>query len=421
EWILQKPKDYGRWNGIEVIVDTHVIETLPGNSLSYYPWDLKTYVQAFKHIIENCLQLSDLPVFFLRGSPTNVCILACENCHSTNIQDEQPGATIPFEMYKDLISAAMQQLGARFLRVNGGGDPSLAPYIGDLLYWLGEQDIKISMNTNGVILAEKGLIEVLAHLASGIWISHKAGDARSYEALTHRDAKYFDRVQKNIVLLGREIQNARRQDEVLFEVSAFVHPETVGTLYELTRAAKDAGANYFKLELHRPRFSDVLKSPYHSQKLYSDLDRILTLHDANFTTNAGLVPRVYKSSEELTSPPNQEICFVRNMQLWIGAATQPEGGQGTVGELTPCHEMFNHQRHPRIVHGYASTGEELVEIWGSKKRRNSIQIYPPRTSKTCCDPSIGKYCSTPAANVHFNRLYNAILRHPDATFRKIYI
>jgi len=85
----------------------------------------------------------------LQLSPTEICNLNCSFCSVK----ERGAETLD---YDKMISALDDfiELGIKSVEITGGGDPTMYPYINDLISYLHYKDISIGLITNGIELSK---------------------------------------------------------------------------------------------------------------------------------------------------------------------------------------------------------------------------------------------------------------------------
>lgn len=88
-----------------------------------------------------------IPPLHVQINPTNNCPLNCSFCSCKNMDRT---AEMPLAELIE-ISAKLIRLGARAFTITGGGDPLAHKHITKYVKWLFDQEIEISLVTNGVL------------------------------------------------------------------------------------------------------------------------------------------------------------------------------------------------------------------------------------------------------------------------------
>lgn len=161
---------------------------------------------------------------------TNRCNSNCYFCNQLYLRSQNNGFDL--SVLKQLISD-LRDSGLRAVRLSGGGEPTVYPFLEDLLDFLHDSRITIArLNTNGIRLtAELSRLLINCGLKT-LQISLQAPTRESWSTVTGLDAREFDRVISNI----REFIAIDRNRSVKVHASFIVDVPTfdkIGTMVEL--------------------------------------------------------------------------------------------------------------------------------------------------------------------------------------------
>jgi len=135
----------------------------------------------------------DIP-FSLRIENTNFCNGRCYMCPHSTMSRKQ--GTMDRELYKKIIDQA-QEMGIRYINLHNFGEPLVdKDFIWKLKYAKAHQMEKVSTNTNGLLLNEKLIKELIKSGLDELYISVDAATKKTYQKI--RIGLDYEKVQKNI-------------------------------------------------------------------------------------------------------------------------------------------------------------------------------------------------------------------------------
>lgn len=176
---------------------------------------------------------------------TNSCSHRCPLCTSRDFLDTR---TMTLEQAKDII-LQLKAVGVRAMGLGGGGDPTCHPHLKEVIEFIAQNDIEVSLTTNGQLLND-GLIDTIIKHCTWIRVSLDADGPPMFKRMHGMDEASFNRVVENI---GKLVQTKRNLDsDIVLGVTYLIGPHTVEGVYKATALAKKLGVDYIRI---RPFFT----------------------------------------------------------------------------------------------------------------------------------------------------------------------
>lgn len=173
---------------------------------------------------------------FLRGcwlTTNRACNLRCKWCYAADT-GFKPSDDMPFEDAKKVVIFC-KEAGIRTI-ILLGGEPSIYPFIHDLIRFIKSQGLRSVMVTNGIVLADlKTAKKFVEDGLSSFSLSMKGNSKQEYLETTGFDGyDLFLRAIRNLCSLG-----------VKPLISQVLTPDNIATFPVAIRMAKEAGAKRF--------------------------------------------------------------------------------------------------------------------------------------------------------------------------------
>ncbi|MBM7557272.1 radical SAM protein [Halanaerobacter jeridensis] len=184
--------------------------------------------------------------FVVELDPTTQCNLDCLGCISEDILDNNRFSSERLmELGRELVKA-----GVKAIVLIGGGEPLSHPKIGDLIEFFGENDVKIGLTTNGILIDK--YIDVIAKYCSWTRVSVDAATDEMYQYLRpdKNGNSKFNKVISNMEMLaekkngilGYSFLIRTSEDGPNFERS------NISEVKKAAKLAKDIGCDYFEIK-----------------------------------------------------------------------------------------------------------------------------------------------------------------------------
>jgi len=196
--------------------------------------------------------------------PTTACNLACPGCISEDILNTKNSFSSQrlMELGKELKEA-----GVKGVILIGGGEPLSHPAIGDLIEYLGKNNIKIGITTNGVFIDK--YLNLIAKYASWTRVSIDASNQEMFNLLRpSKDNKSkFDKVIDNIKQLSKIKKGKVGFSFLIRSINEIgVNQSNIEQIYEAGVLAKNIGCDYFEI---KPSYN-YKNNSIHTLVKYSD-------------------------------------------------------------------------------------------------------------------------------------------------------
>ena len=175
---------------------------------------------------------------------TNRCSHRCPLCTSKAYLDDR---TMPTADAKRIV-AEVARLGAKAIGLGGGGDPTCHPDLAEVIDFIGEQGLEVSLNTNGQLL-DPAIIAAAVRRCTWIRVSLDAEGPATFKKTHGLGEEAYAQVVGNIRALVAE--KRRTGSEVTLGITYLLGPHTVAGAVQATRQVRDLGVDYMRL---RPFF-----------------------------------------------------------------------------------------------------------------------------------------------------------------------
>jgi len=177
--------------------------------------------------------------------PSNACNHGCTFCLSSYIHFDEFKGTDTFSrsiMPKDMMLGCIDdfdEMGVRAVNFTGGGDPTVNPNLGDLLYHTGGSSLESGLFTNGAIMHCFDLFDAFVDNLEWVRFSVDAGSRESYNRIRQiRDEDDWDKMLEN---LQRTIERKKQKNsEIVIGVGFVMTEDTIlgDSEYEIVNFAE---------------------------------------------------------------------------------------------------------------------------------------------------------------------------------------
>ncbi len=297
--------------------------------------------------------------------PSNACNHACSFCLSSYIHfDKYKGtetfsrATMPRDMLMSLCSDFVD-MGVRAVNWTGGGEPTLNRHLKEAIEYCGQNNIKMGMFTNGVLLDRWDMFEAIVDNMTWIRFSIDAGTKETYNSVRRvRHGQGWDKMVSNLRKLT-EI-NANSGYKIDIGVGYVISPDTYHEIVDFANFFKDFDLAYcqFKPEIIIREDGGVQRDKEFWLKevrpLLLQAEEIL---GDKFQING------YKMDDLEQDREN----FGRNYKKCLGSQIQP--CVGADGHVYVC---TNHRGWKQYSYGCLYDGDSFKQIWNNLHKRHSV-------------------------------------------------
>jgi MoaA/NifB/PqqE/SkfB family radical SAM enzyme len=195
---------------------------------------LKMRVFPFKNAI--CHHDPETLMIFV----TNRCNFNCNTCPFTNISPWSPPQNVP-DIPVELFSSIVDNYsGAKFIGIVGG-EPMLHPDLDKLIRIAAARKIGVNISTNGSLLSENKVNQLLDLPISSLNISIDAVDEHEFKRLRGGDSRTYQAVVKNAERFGTMKKSCN--PSLSFKLSFVTDSHNLDRIPECFDLARSVGAD----------------------------------------------------------------------------------------------------------------------------------------------------------------------------------
>lgn len=176
---------------------------------------------------------------------TNNCNHKCPLCTSRDFLDKR---TLSYEQVKDII-LQLKTVGVKAIGLGGGGDPTCHPNLKEVIEFIAQNDLEVSLTTNGQLLTAE-IIDAAIKNCTWIRVSLDSDSPTMFKRMHGMDEAAFYQVIGNISKLVKA--KRKLQSETVIGVTYLIGSHTVEGVYNATALVKKLGVNYIRI---RPFFT----------------------------------------------------------------------------------------------------------------------------------------------------------------------
>ncbi len=260
--------------------------------------------------------------------PTTVCDLACPGCISGKLLNKQK-----FSKERLLkLSEEFVEIGVKAVILIGGGEPLTHPAAGQVIEYLGKNDIQIGITTNGTLIDK--YIEPISEYSSWTRVSVDAASDPTFLHLrpTRSGISRFNQVIANMELLAKRKKGllgysfllrtkADGDNAAVAGLDKFGHItlSNVGEIYEAAKLAKEIGCDYFE---PKPSYDDnhylVTHAKEDMDRAREQIERCKELEDDNFYILESInLEQSLKSAQMDPQPKDYTFCPASDLRTLV--------------------------------------------------------------------------------------------------------
>ncbi|MGD9107895.1 MAG: radical SAM protein [Gammaproteobacteria bacterium] len=234
-------RQYGKWNAICAICNakTYVFYQ---NHAKMFPEQLDEWIKAIKSAYFN----QTLSPIRLDIDVTSNCSNNCIMCFSKKLNSKL-NSTLPLDQLKSIFDD-FKNLGGKSVRLTGGGDPLNHPKIIEIIKYLADLKLKITVETNGDLL-QGNIIKTIANYVHHLRISVDSFDNNSrYQVHKSNDkAHNYENLIKKIKTVHVEAIKFNREQELFIGATFIMLPENYRNISKFMCDMYDVGANWIAI------------------------------------------------------------------------------------------------------------------------------------------------------------------------------
>lgn len=234
-------KQYGKWNAICATCggDAYIFYQ---NHAKMFPEQLNDWIEAIK----NAYFKQTLSPVRLDIDITSHCSNDCVMCFSKKLNSEL-NSMLSLDKLK-LIFDDFKSLGGKSVRLTGGGDPLNHPNIVEIIKYLANLKLKITIETNGDLLQDD-IIKAIANYVHHLRISVDAVDDNSrYQVHKPNDKTHgYESLIKKIKMVHAEAAKLGREQKLFIGATFIMLPENYQGISKFMHNMHDAGVNWIAI------------------------------------------------------------------------------------------------------------------------------------------------------------------------------
>lgn len=273
---------------------------------------------------------------------TRACNYGCHFCYAM-LQENDRGLINKRVITEFLEDSA--EIGVKAISFVSDGESTISPAFIDGVQKGNELGISMAVGTNGFVLTESKLEEVLPHLTY-IRINISAGEKKRYAEIMGVKESYFDRVIQNI----RDMVRIKKKNKlsVTIGLQMVLMPEYADQIIPLAKLGKELQPDYLIIKHCSDNEDGELGVDYSAYKgIYDKLKEAEELSDDHYKV------RIKWSKIESGENRSYQRCYGAPFMIQISGS----------GLVAPCGMLFN-ERYKRFHIGNICD-TRFKDIWNS--------------------------------------------------------
>jgi radical SAM protein with 4Fe4S-binding SPASM domain len=330
--------------------------------------------RVLEHIKTGCTA----PVL-VEFDPSNACNHGCFFCLSGHIHLPESKGLPTFNrnmLTRDLMMRTCEELVAMDVRAvnwTGGGEPTANPALKECIEYLGKNNVKMGMFTNGTLIHTFDLFDTLLEHMTWVRFSIDAGSAETYDKIrrTIKGKNDWDIAFKNLgELLGRRDSMIRTPTTGSppfgpdIGVGFVITPDTYKGIVEFAKIFCGGGHLFSKVDYvqFKPEITVIEKGGEQNRVSFWQDEIVPRLDEAKKILGDKFQLNEYKLDDLKDNPET----FGRNYKKCLGSQISPcIGADGNVYVCT------NHRGHS--AYSYGSLHERnFTDIWSDIAKRQEV-------------------------------------------------
>lgn len=255
-------------------------------------------------------------------SLTRACNYGCHYCYAMMQENERLPITRDI-IYNFLDDCA--EIGVKAISLVSDGESTLSPVFVDTIVRGSQNGISMAVGTNGYLLNERKLEQILPHLTY-LRINISAGERKRYAEIMGVKEEFFDKVCENIKTMMRlkKEQNLK----VTIGTQMVLMPEYEDQILPLAQLGKELRPDYLVIKHCSDNEDGFLGVDYSGYKKLYD-----KLHEAEALSDDGYQVTVKWSKIQDEGTRSYQRCYGPPFLLQMSGS----------GLVAPCGMLFNDQ------------------------------------------------------------------------------
>lgn len=294
---------------------------------------------------------------------TRACNYGCHYCYA--MLQENDRKVIDRKVIFDFLEDCAE-IGVKGISLVSDGESTISPVFVDAVRRGSELGISMAVGTNGFVLNERKLEEVLPHLTY-LRVNISAGERARYAEIMGVKEHWFDRVCENI----RSMVNIKKRDglEVTIGMQMVLDPRYADQIMPLARLGKELRPDYLVIKHCSDDEDGTLGVDYSK---YAALEA--TLHEAEALSDEGYQVAVKWSKIQAGAKRSYQRCYGPPFMLQMSGS----------GLVAPCGMLFN-ERYKKFHMGNICE-KRFKDIWASDAYWEVVNLLasPEFNAQTMC-------------------------------------
>lgn len=294
---------------------------------------------------------------------TRACNYGCHYCYA--MLQENDRKVIDRQVIFDFLDDCAE-IGVKGISFVSDGESTISPVFVDAVRHGSELGISMAVGTNGFVLNERKLEEVLPHLTY-LRVNISAGERARYAEIMGVKEHWFDRVCENI----RNMRKIKDRDglDVTIGMQMVLDPRYADQILPLARLGKELRPDYLVIKHCSDDEDGSLGVDYDK---YAELEA--TLHEAESLSDEGYQVAVKWSKIQTGAKRSYQRCYGPPFMLQMSGS----------GLVAPCGMLFN-ERYKKFHMGNICE-KRFKEIWASEEYWEVVNMLasPEFNAQTMC-------------------------------------
>jgi radical SAM protein with 4Fe4S-binding SPASM domain len=298
--------------------------------------------------------------------PTNLCNHNCFFCSYSEFRNDNKVSLSREKLFE--LAEDFKKMEVKSVSLVGGGEPMIHPAIYDLIHWLHDNNILISITTNGSFFKDSE-IDTVVRSSTYIRVSLNAASEETHNIINAPKNNQFDRIVENIVKLRKH--RDKIGSNMLIGIRNAIHDKNFHEIEDMIKLAERLKVDYIM-------FASVLWE--HSASRHIIDSAFSTIEKLKKKTNITISHSFYKNSRKTPKCISNPLIGTvsANGDMYLCGFMDHADGAYKIGNI-------NEKR--------------FIELWGSEKH---YEVYRSQ------DP---EYCSK----------YTCKMKEYDAVIRDVFI
>ena len=253
---------------------------------------------------------------------TRACNFGCHYCYAMMQENER--LLITSAVMKCFLEDCAE-VGVKAISLVSDGESTLSPAFVDTIVWGSALGLSMAVGTNGYLLDERKLLEILPRLTY-LRVNITAGEPRRYAEIMGVKEEWFHRVCENI----RTMVRLKREHgwPVTIGLQMVLMPQYADQIMPLARLGKELRPDYLVIKHCSDNEDGFLGVDYSGYRQLHD-----TLREAEALSDEGYQVSVKWSKIEGDGSRSYQRCYGPPFLLQISGS----------GLVAPCGMLFNEQ------------------------------------------------------------------------------